>query len=131
MKTTETFDVQAIRKDFPILHQELNGRPLVYLDNAATTQKPQAVIDVLAAYYEGYNANIHRGIHTLAEKATYEYELTRKAVQNMIHAAEVETIIFTSTTIFITNTRFSLLFQPKQNFWLQTTQLNNTNNQHH
>jgi len=98
MKTTETFDVQSIRKDFPILHQELNGRPLVYLDNAATTQKPQVVIDVLAAYYEGYNANIHRGIHTLAEKATYEYELTRKAVQNMIHAAEVETIIFTRGT---------------------------------
>jgi len=98
MNTTTVFDVQAIRKDFPILHQELNGRPLVYLDNAATTQKPQIVIDKIVEYYQGYNANIHRGIHTLAEKATYEYELTRKAIQELLHAEKSESIIFTRGT---------------------------------
>jgi cysteine desulfurase / selenocysteine lyase len=88
-------DVEQIRAQFPILHQKVNGKDLVYLDNAATSQKPNAVIDALTSYYKGYNANIHRGIHTLAEKATKAYEETRKALQGFINAAHVEEIIFT------------------------------------
>ena len=91
-------DIDNIRKQFPILHQEINGKPLVYLDNAATTQKPQIVIDSLVEYYQKYNANIHRGIHTLAEKATAAYEETREAVRKFINAPAVEQIIFTSGT---------------------------------
>jgi len=92
------FDVEAVRADFPILHQTLNGNPLVYLDNAATTQKPQVVIDSLVEYYTQYNANIHRGLHTLAERATAEYELTRTTVRDFIGAAEAEEIVFTTGT---------------------------------
>lgn len=91
-------DIDNIRKQFPILHQEINGKPLVYLDNAATTQKPQIVIDSLVEYYQKYNANIHRGIHTLAEKATAAYEETREAVRKFINAPAVEQIIFTRGT---------------------------------
>ncbi|MBL7852919.1 MAG: cysteine desulfurase [Cyclobacteriaceae bacterium] len=89
-------DVSKIRAQFPVLHQQVNGHPLVYLDNAATTQKPKRVIDALNRYYEGYNANIHRGIHTLAEKATRAYEATREEMQRFIHARYSEEIIFTS-----------------------------------
>ncbi len=90
--------VERIREDFPILHQEVNGRPLVYLDNAATTQKPARVIDALRAYYEQDNANIHRGIHTLAERATTAYETTRQTAQQFINAAQPEEVIFTRGT---------------------------------
>jgi cysteine desulfurase/selenocysteine lyase len=90
--------VERVRKDFPILHQEVNGRPLVYLDNAATTQKPTRVIDALRAYYEQDNANIHRGVHTLAERATAAYEATRQSAQQFINAAEPEEVIFTQGT---------------------------------
>ena len=76
IKTTEGYDVQEIRNQFPILSRELKGKPLVYFDNAATSQKPQVVIDALVHYYSYYNANIHRGIHTLAEEATAAYEAT-------------------------------------------------------
>lgn len=88
-------DVEKIRKEFPVLHQQVNGRELVYLDNAATNQKPKRVIDALVEYYSGYNANIHRGIHTLAEKATKAYEQTRETAMDFIHAASSEEIIFT------------------------------------
>jgi cysteine desulfurase / selenocysteine lyase len=88
-------DVEKIRKQFPILHQQVNGRDLVYFDNAATNQKPKRVIDALVEYYTGYNANIHRGIHTLAEKATKAYEQTRETARDFIHAASAEEIIFT------------------------------------
>ena len=88
-------DVEKIRQQFPILHQQVNGRPLVYFDNAATNQKPKRVIDALVNYYTGYNANIHRGIHTLAEKATKAYEQTRHTLKNFINAREAEEIIFT------------------------------------
>jgi cysteine desulfurase / selenocysteine lyase len=88
-------DVEKIRAEFPILHQKVNGKDLVYLDNAATSQKPNVVIDALVDYYRGYNANIHRGIHTLAEKATRAYEETREAARAFINAASVEEIIFT------------------------------------
>ncbi len=93
--STTSFNVEKVRKDFPILHQEVNGKPLVYFDNAATTQKPQVVIDALSSYYSTINANIHRGIHTLAEKATAEYEATRDTIQRFINARYREEIIFT------------------------------------
>jgi cysteine desulfurase / selenocysteine lyase len=92
---TSTLDVKLIRKQFPILHQEVNGQPLVYFDNAATTQKPISVIHALEQYYTLHNANIHRGAHTLADRSTAFYEETRKLVQSFIHAKEVEECIFT------------------------------------
>ena len=91
-------DIVAIREEFPILHQEVNGKPLIYFDNAATNQKPQSVIHALTSYYSHDNANIHRGIHTLAERATSAFEDTRKALQQFIEAKEVEEIIFTTGT---------------------------------
>ena len=91
-------DVYAIRQQFPILNREVKGKPLVYFDNAATSQKPQSVIDALVNYYTQYNANIHRGIHTLAEEATAAFEATRDTVQQFIHAASREEIIFTRGT---------------------------------
>ncbi|MGB3586167.1 MAG: cysteine desulfurase [Tunicatimonas sp.] len=91
-------DIQKVRQDFPILHQEVNGRPLVYLDNAATTQKPQIVVNALTHYYERDNANIHRGVHTLAERATVAYEETRQAVHRFINSNEPEEIVFTKGT---------------------------------
>ncbi len=93
-----SFDIDTIREDFPVLHQEVNGKPLIYFDNAATTQKPKQVIDALTSYYTGYNSNIHRGVHALAEKATNAFEETRKAVQQFINADEAEEIIFTYGT---------------------------------
>lgn len=92
------YDVQAIRSFFPVLKRAVHNRPLIYFDNAATSQKPQEVIDALSNYYENYNANIHRGIHTLAEEATGAYEDTRKTVQQFINAATTEEIIFTRGT---------------------------------
>ena len=88
------FDVQVIRRQFPALNREVKGKPLVYFDNAATTQKPQVVIDALVNYYSNYNANIHRGIHTLAEEATAAYEGTRDTVKEFINAPSREQIIF-------------------------------------
>ncbi len=93
--TAVQLDIEKIRQEFPVLHQQVNNRDLVYFDNAATTQKPKQVIDSLVGYYEGYNANIHRGIHTLAEKATKAYEDTREAMRAFINAAHAEEIIFT------------------------------------
>ncbi len=91
-------DAYSIRKQFPVLNREVKGKPLIYLDNAATSQKPQMVIDALANYYSNYNANIHRGIHTLAEEATLAFEETRDAVQQFINAESREQIIFTRGT---------------------------------
>ena len=102
MKVSSTIekglDVDLIRQQFPILKREVKGKRLVYFDNAATTQKPQSVIDALVNYYKGYNANIHRGIHSLAEEATAAFEHTRDLVQQFIHAASREEIIFTRGT---------------------------------
>jgi cysteine desulfurase/selenocysteine lyase len=92
------YDVYAIRQQFPVLSREVKGKPLVYFDNAATTQKPQVVIDALVNYYTGYNANIHRGIHTLAEEATAAFEATRDAIRLFINAESREQIIFTKGT---------------------------------
>jgi cysteine desulfurase / selenocysteine lyase len=91
-------DVYAIRQQFPILNREVKGHRLVYFDNAATTQKPQEVIDALVNYYTGYNANIHRGIHTLAEEATAAFEATRDAMKEFINASSREEILFTAGT---------------------------------
>jgi cysteine desulfurase / selenocysteine lyase len=95
---SKSLDITAIRQEFPILNREVKGRPLIYLDNAATTQKPQQVIDALIHYYTNYNANIHRGIHTLAEEATAAFEQTRDAVKSFIGAGSREEIIFTRGT---------------------------------
>lgn len=88
------FDVARIREDFPILAQRVHGKPLVYLDNAATSQKPRAVIDSLVKYYSSQNANIHRGVHALSELATYEYEKARGKVKLFLNAADSREIIF-------------------------------------
>ena len=87
-------DVERIREDFPILAQRVHGKPLVYLDNAATSQKPQAVIDSLARYYSSQNANIHRGVHALSELATYEYEKARGKIKLFLNASDSREIIF-------------------------------------
>ena len=91
-------DVEKIRADFPILHRTVHGRPLVYLDNAATSQKPQAVIDAVSRYYEQENANIHRGVHYLSERATEDYEAARKSVQAFLNAEHAHEIIFVRGT---------------------------------
>jgi cysteine desulfurase / selenocysteine lyase len=95
---TIPFNVLEVRKDFPIISETINGKPLVYLDNAATTQKPRSVLDALAGYYEHTNANIHRGIHHLAEKATAEFEASRRSIQAFLNAPRPEEIIFTYGT---------------------------------
>ena len=92
------FDVNNIRKDFPILERTVNGQPLVYFDNAATSQTPNQVIDVIADYYRNYNSNIHRGVHTLSQEATDAYEDARKTVQKHFNAAHPHEIIMTSGT---------------------------------
>ncbi len=93
-----TLDIQAIRKDFPILQREVNGKPLVYLDNAATSQTPQQVIDCIVDYYQNYNANIHRGVHTLSQEATDVYETARQKIQKHFNIAHSYEVIFTSGT---------------------------------
>lgn len=95
MNTTTAIDISKIRSQFPVLQQKVNGKPLIYFDNAATNQKPRQVIEALVNYYQGYNANIHRGIHTLAEKATLSFEETRSVMRQFINAGHIEEIIFT------------------------------------
>ncbi|HBK83070.1 MAG TPA: cysteine desulfurase, partial [Flavobacterium sp.] len=91
-------DINKIRAQFPILQQKVNGKPLIYFDNGATTQKPQVVIDALVDYYSNYNANIHRGVHTLSQMATNAYEEARLKVQKHFNAKEPFEILFTSGT---------------------------------
>jgi len=98
METAEIYDVQAIRAQFPIFSRKVKGKDLVYLDNAATAQKPLAVIDALVHYYSHYNANIHRGLHTLADEATAAYEASRVAVMEFVGASSPDEIIFTKGT---------------------------------
>jgi cysteine desulfurase/selenocysteine lyase len=93
--TASALDVAAIRADFPALDQLVHGKPLVYLDNAATTQKPRAVLDVLSHYYERDNANVHRGVHVLSERATLAYERAREAVRAFMNARAVTEIVYT------------------------------------
>lgn len=92
------FDIEKIRGMFPVLHQEVHNKPLVYFDNAATTQKPQSVLDALTGYYNHDNSNIHRGAHALADRATRYFEETRETIKDFIHAREAAEIIFTKGT---------------------------------
>ncbi|WP_299764134.1 cysteine desulfurase [uncultured Dokdonia sp.] len=98
-----TFNVQDIRKDFPILSRQVNGQPLIYFDNAATSQTPQAVIDAIVDYYSNYNANIHRGVHALSQEATDAYEEARIKIQKHFNAAKAHEIILTSGTTHAIN----------------------------
>lgn len=98
-----TFDVQKIRKDFPILSRKVNGYPLIYFDNAATSQTPQVVIDAIVAYYSNYNANIHRGVHALSQEATDAYEQARGKIQKHFNAAKPHEIILTAGTTHAIN----------------------------
>jgi cysteine desulfurase/selenocysteine lyase len=91
---TSLFDVERIRKDFPILHQQVNGCPLVYFDNGATSQKPQSVIDSIVHYYSSYNSNIHRGVHHLSQLATSAYDQSREEIRSFISAKSAAEIIF-------------------------------------
>ncbi|WP_281658416.1 cysteine desulfurase [Halobacillus sp. Cin3] len=97
-------DVKAVREQFPILQQEVNGHPLVYLDSSATSQKPLQVIEKLDEYYRGYNSNVHRGVHTLGTKATDEYEGAREKVRRFINASSTQEVIFTRGTTTAINT---------------------------
>jgi cysteine desulfurase/selenocysteine lyase len=113
-----SYDVQAIRQQFPILHQQVHGRPLVYLDNAATAQKPLAVIEAITNFYTKDNANVHRGVHTLSQRSTDAMEAVRTAVCAHINAREVAEIIFTrGITDSINTVAFGMgaLIQPHQN----------------
>lgn len=96
--TKPAFDVEKIRADFPILHQQVNGQPLVYLDNAATTQKPNAVIDAISDYYRSDNSNVHRGAHALADRATVKFEAAREKVAHFLNAPSAKQIIWTRGT---------------------------------
>ena len=96
--TPRTFDVAQIREDFPILQRKVHGTPLVYLDNAATTQKPSSVIGRITEYYRNDNANIHRGVHFLSETATQEYEESRLKIQRFLGAAYPEEVVFVRGT---------------------------------
>ncbi len=98
MKVAERFDVEKIRQDFPILNRKVNGKPLVYFDNAATSQTPQQVIDCIVDYYQNYNANIHRGVHALSQEATEAYEKARQTIQHHFNAKEAKEIIITAGT---------------------------------
>ena len=98
MSKVATLDVETLRREFPILHQEIRGKPLVYLDNAATTQKPRAVLDALRGYYERDNANIHRGVHALSERATAAYEAAREKARAFLGARDVREIVFVRGT---------------------------------
>jgi cysteine desulfurase / selenocysteine lyase len=92
------FNVEIIRNDFPILSQQVNGKSLIYFDNAATSQKPQAVINAISEYYSTYNSNVHRGVHTLSQKATMAYEASRVKIKNFINASDAHEVIFTKGT---------------------------------
>ncbi|MBT8325712.1 MAG: cysteine desulfurase [Winogradskyella sp.] len=92
------FNIEAIRQDFPILNRKVNGKPLVYFDNAATSQKPKVVIDAITHYYSSYNANIHRGVHALSQEATDAFEAARKTIQKHFNAEHAHELIFTSGT---------------------------------
>lgn len=96
--TTVSFDAEKVRADFPVLFEQVRGKPLVYLDNAATAQKPKQVIETLDTYYREYNSNIHRGVHTLSEKATIVYEEARNKIKTFINADSTKEIIFTRGT---------------------------------
>src|SRR5438094_5850323 len=94
----KTIDWESVRADFPILHQKVHGQPLIYFDNAATSQKPRMVLDALRNYYERDNANVHRGIHELSNRATAAYEAARARAAHFINARSADEIVFTRGT---------------------------------
>src|SRR3954471_10097347 len=98
VSATPALDVERLREDFPILSQRVRGKPLVYLDNAATSQKPRAVIDALTRFYSTENANIHRGVHFLSERATVAYDAVRERVASFLNASSPREIVFTRGT---------------------------------
>lgn len=110
-----SFTIDSIRADFPILSRKVNGKPLVYFDNGATSQKPQVVIDAISKYYKEINANIHRGVHTLSQLATDAYEVSRVKIQHHINAAFAHEVLFTSGTTFginLVSNGFASLLKP-------------------
>jgi cysteine desulfurase/selenocysteine lyase len=109
----ERLDVERVRADFPALHQEAHGKPLVYLDNAATTQKPQPVIDAVRSFYERDCANVHRGVHTLSQRATVAYENARSAIKKHLGAADSREIVFTRGTTEAINLVASSFVRPR------------------
>jgi cysteine desulfurase/selenocysteine lyase len=111
--TESSFDVDAIRRDFPILHQQINGKPLTYLDNAASSQRPQSVIDAISTYYERDHANVHRGVHTLSQRATDAFEGARETVRRFINARSTKEIIFVRGTTEAINLVASSFARPK------------------
>ncbi|MDG1571364.1 cysteine desulfurase [Robiginitalea sp. M366] len=118
---TPVLDVARIRKDFPILTREVNGQPLLYLDNAATSQTPVQVIDTIVDYYSRYNANIHRGVHTLSQEATDAYEQARVKIQKHFNAAKAHEILFTSGTthgINLVAQGFTEFLKPGDEIWV-------------
>ena len=102
MLKTEAIDIESIRKDFPILRRKIHGKRLVYLDNAATTQKPQSVIDALVRFYSDYNSNVHRSVHTLGEEATAAYEGAREKVARFV-GGTAKGLVFVRGTTEATN----------------------------
>jgi len=94
----KNYDIDKIRADFPILKREVNGKPLIYFDNGATTQKPQSVIDAITHYYTDMNSNVHRGVHYLSQISTDAFEVTRRKVQELIHAKHDYEVIITKGT---------------------------------
>lgn len=123
-----SYPIDSIRDDFPILKSKINNHNLIYFDNAATTQKPKVVIDSLSNFYQNNNANIHRGIHTLAEKATEEFEMTRSVVKNFINASSEKEIIFTKGTTEGINLVASSL---SKNFFKEGDEIIITEMEHH
>lgn len=107
------FDVEAIRRDFTILHQEVNGKPLVYLDSAASSQRPRAVIDAISRYYERDHANVHRGVHTLSQRATDAYEGARDVVRRFINASDTKEIVYVRGTTEAINLVAQSFVRPK------------------
>jgi len=107
------FDVEAIRRDFPILDQQINGKPLVYLDNAASSQRPRAVIDAISHYYEHDHANVHRGVHTLSQRATEAYEGAREVVRSFINARDTKEVIYVRGTTEAINLVAQTFLRPR------------------
>ena len=129
LRATSILNTEKIRKDFPILNRKINGMPLIYLDNSATTQKPKQVIQAITDYYENYNANVHRGIHTLSEEATIGYENAHKKVADFINVDSVEEIIFTkNATESLNLLAYSLTSQLKNGDEIVLTQMEHHSN---
>ena len=125
---TKSLDVEQIRKDFPILQRKVHGKPLVYFDNAATSQKPKQVIEALDFYYKNYNANVHRSIHQLGEEATAAYEKARQKIADFINAKYEETIFTKNSTEGLNLLAYSLTSGLKNGDEIVISQLDHQSN---